>query len=115
MTELTCIVCPVGCRIKVETADNKIELSGQGCRRGEEYAQSEITAPQRVLTGIIKLEGNNKVLPVKTKAPIPKELIFKAISELKEVSIKPPVKFGQVVKNNLAGTGVALIATKRIE
>ena len=42
MKELTCIVCPRGCRLKV---DDNMEVSGNACPRGKIYAINELTHP----------------------------------------------------------------------
>ena len=64
--ELTCIICPQGCNIKVEIEGNNIiNVEGNGCKRGYEYAISEVKNPVRTLTTTIKLQ-NGKVIPVKT-------------------------------------------------
>ena len=75
MTEknLTCIVCPLGCSIKVTLDGEKIvNVEGNSCPRGKEYAVSECTNPVRTLTTTIKCD-NGRVLPVKTKKPVPKD------------------------------------------
>lgn len=109
---VTCIVCPSGCRINVEIEGGKIiEISGNQCKRGADYATTEVTQPMRVLTTTVRLE-NGRLLPVKTSRPIPKALLFDAIKELSGVVVKPPVKMGQVVYSNVAGTGVDVVATR---
>lgn len=111
---VTCTVCPKGCQIDVEIKENEISsIRNYGCKRGIEYAQNEITDPRRVLTTTVKL-SNGWVLPVKTKAPIPKDLLMKAMLELKEVIVIPPVGIGYVVKENIAGTGIDVVSTANI-
>lgn len=112
--EITCIVCPMGCRISVENPGGELKLSGAGCRRGEHYVRDEITCPKRMLTSVVAVEGSRQLLPVKTAAPIPKELIFNAMAEIKKIQVKGKIHNGQVIKENLAGTGVALVATKSL-
>lgn len=112
--EITCIVCPMGCRISVENPGGELKLSGAGCRRGEQYARDEVVSPKRMLTSVVAVEGSRQLLPVKTAAPIPKELIFTAMEEIKKIQVKGEIKSGQVIKENLAGTGVALVATKSL-
>ena len=69
---LTCIVCPMGCNIRVEKDGDKILcVEGNTCPRGKEYAISEVTNPVRMLTSTISCD-NGELLPVKTKKPIPK-------------------------------------------
>lgn len=114
MTEITCIVCPMGCRIGVESKNGELELNGAGCRRGEQYVHDEVTCPKRVLTSVVTVEGSRQLLPVKTAAPIPKELIFTAMEEIKKIQAQGKIKIGQVIKENLAGTGVPLVAAKTL-
>ncbi len=114
MTEMICIICPMGCRIGVEDLNGELKLSDAGCRRGEQYVRDEIVSPKRMLTSVVPIEGSRQLLPVKTAAPIPKELIFTAMVELKEIKAQGEIQIGQVIKENLAGTGVALIAAKTV-
>jgi CxxC motif-containing protein len=110
--ELTCIVCPMGCRMKVENGNGQIRVDGNACRRGELYARDETTAPKRIVTSIVAVEGTEQLLPVKTAAPVPKELIFQVMAEIRGLRVRGPVRSGQILRENLAGTGVALVATK---
>lgn len=114
MTELTCIVCPIGCRVRVDRGEEGLIITGNRCPRGLAYAREEITAPKRVLTAVVQVAGGERMLPVKTRAAIPKEKIFPAMQEIKAITVRPPVTIGQVLKEDLAGTGVALVATGTI-
>jgi CxxC motif-containing protein len=114
MAEVTCIICPMGCRITVTETAGETAITGQGCRRGEVYAQAEVTAPKRVVTAVVGLKNRAEVLPVKTAAAIPKDKIFSAMDEIRGIEVTPPVKTGQILRKNLAGTGVALVATKNV-
>lgn len=114
MSELTCIICPMGCRITVEQNGPEMQISGNSCRRGETYAREESVNPKRMVTGVVLVIGSDKLLPVKTAAPIPKNLIFKVMAEIRKLKVNLPVKIGQPIVMNIAGTGVSLIATKNI-
>jgi CxxC motif-containing protein len=118
MAEFTCIVCPVGCKITVEPVEDFLQtglrISGYRCKRGREYAENEFKAPKRVLTSVVMVKGGRELLPVKTAAPIPKEKIFAAMTEIRQLQVKPGVKVGDIIKENLAQTGVSLVATKNI-
>ena len=118
MAEFICIVCPVGCRITVEPVENPLQTSlrinGYGCKRGKEYAKDEFTAPKRVLTSVVLVEGRKELLPVKTVSPIPKEKIFAAMTEIRQFRVKPGVKVGDILLDNLVETGISLVATKSI-
>jgi CxxC motif-containing protein len=110
---ITCISCPKGCRIEVQIVDGILkEIKNYQCKRGFSYAQTEVMDPKRVLTTTVKVEGGGmRVLPVRTKGPIPKKMLRKAMWQLKDVIIKPPVKTGDVVLKNVADSGVDVIAT----
>jgi len=115
--EMTCIICPNGCNLIVLYEDKSLlKVDGALCNKGVEYANSEITNPMRNLTTTIKVEGG--VLPlvsVRSDRPIPKEKIVEAVKLLRDVTIKAPVDFKQVIVNNILCTGANIIATKEIE
>jgi CxxC motif-containing protein len=110
--ELTCIVCPMGCRMTAEKSGGEIKVSGNTCKRGEKYAVQEMTCPMRTLTSLVKVRGGEGPLcPVKTGEAIPKAMIGAALEEVRGACIDAPVRIGDVVIPNIAGTGVDLIAT----
>ncbi|HHV57333.1 MAG TPA: DUF1667 domain-containing protein [Firmicutes bacterium] len=114
--KLTCIVCPVGCGIKLTyDADRReiLSVTGNQCKRGAAYAADEVFAPKRVLTTTVRVEdGFLPVVPVRTAQPIPKEKIWDALKELAALQIKAPVAYHQVICPGVAGTGVAVIAER---
>ena len=112
--ELTCINCPMGCRITVEMDGVEIlSVTGNTCKRGENYARTEVTAPVRTVTTTIKVIGGvvDRV-SCKTKEPVPKEKIFEVMNAINKASCSAPVKIGDVLIEDCAGTGVAIVATK---
>ena len=113
MTELICITCPRGCHLKV---DENLNVTGNMCPRGAMYAKAELTHPVRMVTSTVLVESKLECrVPVKTKDPIPKELIFKVMGEINKVKVKAPVKIGEVIIANVLGSGVDIIATKNID
>ena len=110
--ELTCIVCPKGCELTVTLSeDGGIEkVEGYTCKRGLAYAEAECTAPTRTVTTTVALTDGG-VLPVKTNAPIPKELMFEAMQVINKVVAPTTAVIGDVLIEDLLGTGVALVAT----
>ncbi len=114
MAEIICIVCPMGCRIEVTNSESGIRTEGQGCKRGEAYAREEILLPRRVLTSVVAVAGRHRPLPVKTAGPIPKSQVMAAMAELREIEVAAPVGMGAVIVENLAGTGVALVAAGKV-
>lgn len=112
MRELVCIVCPRGCHMRV---DDEMNVTGNFCPRGAEYARAELTHPTRVVTSTVRLSGGlYRRCPVKTSGPVPKELIPRLMEELSAVTAAAPVEVGQVLKADILGTGCDLVATRRI-
>ena len=111
--ELTCIVCPKGCQLKVELDDNKKVLSVEGhtCKRGEVYAFNECTAPTRVVTSTAPIAGGG-VVPVKTNGAIPKELMFECVKLINEVRVAPDAPIGTVIIANVLDTGIDVVTTR---
>ena len=108
MKELVCIVCPQGCRLRVDDEGN---ISGNACANGAEYAHTELTSPTRVLTSTVNILGAELPRPVKTAGAIPKHLLFQAMESLRSVTVFAPIKAGQVIIADIVGTGVDLVAT----
>ena len=106
----TCINCPIGCELTAEKDGEEIKVTGNTCRRGEEYAISEMTAPKRILTTTVRADDGS-LIPVRTRTAIPKEKLFDAMKETELLRITLPVKAGDVVLGSIVGTGVDLIAS----
>ncbi len=114
--ELTCVVCPAGCRMTVTLDDGGtvLEVEGNTCARGKNYAVSEITHPVRTLTSTVpmKTAAGKKMLPVRTDKPIPKEKLFEAMEILHGVKAQAPVKTGEVLIADFIEPGTNLIACR---
>ena len=82
--ELTCIVCPVGCRVTVEVDGEEMRITGNGCKRGEAYCRQEVTCPVRTVTSLVAVEGGEHPLcPVKTARPVPREKVPEVLAALR--------------------------------
>lgn len=113
---MVCIVCPKGCRLTAEPEGDGWRVTGNACSRGRDYAQAECTHPTRMLTTTVEVAGGMHArLPVKTAAPIPKELLEAAMAALSRIRLEAPVYPGQVILPDLLGTGVDVIATRGME
>ena len=114
MNELICIVCPKGCHLRV--ADEAgLQVTGNGCPRGAEYAHTEMTHPTRVLTSVVRAAGAaHPCCPVKTSGGVPKQDIFAAMETLRSVRLQAPAPAGTVVVHDVCGSGVDWITTREI-
>lgn len=113
MKELTCIVCPRGCRLKV---DSEMNVTGNACPRGEKYAINELTNPTRTITSSIRVSNRpHTLVSVKTDNPVPKNKMFEVMEEIDKLSIEAPTHIGQIVKKNILGLDANIVITKEIE
>lgn len=114
--ELICIGCPLGCPVTVRMNGNQLELTGYSCKRGEAYARKEVLSPSRIVTSTVRVTGGEIAMAsVKTKEDIPKEKIFDAMRDIRNICIPAPVHIGDIVIEDCAGTGIPVIATKNVE
>lgn len=111
---LTCIVCPMSCAGEVEIADGHIvRMVGFTCKRGQEYAKNEVTAPKRVLTTTIRIAGGFlPMLPVVSRSPLPKGKIVECARYLSNIVVQAPVKEADAVCQDILGLGVDIIASR---
>lgn len=115
--ELICIGCPMGCPIVVEMEDGKVlSVTGNTCPRGESYARKEVTNPTRIVTTTVRVDGGKvAMINVKTERDIPKDKIFECIAALRGVTMKAPVHIGDIILENVADTGVNIVAAGNVE
>ena len=109
----TCIVCPKGCSLKVKLNNNEIAgITGFQCSRGEAYARAEALHPTRTLTTIMGVTGGlYPTVAVKSSPEIPRELLFACMEKIRDVSVKAPVKPGDILISNIGSTGSNIVAT----
>ena len=115
--ELTCINCPLGCSLTVTLDGEKvIKVEGNTCPKGKTYGEKEVINPTIILTSSVMVtDGKLPVVSVKTASDIPKNKIRECAAGLKNITVQAPVKIGDIILENIGGTGVALIATKNVE
>ena len=114
---LTCIGCPLGCQITVTMENDQVTaVTGNTCKRGEDYARKEVTNPTRIVTSTVSVTGGTlPAVSCKTASDIPKGKIFDVVKALRGLTVSAPVHIGDVLVKNAADTGVDIIATKEIE
>lgn len=115
--ELICIGCPMGCNLQVELDDEGkvISVTGNSCPRGKIYAEKECTNPTRIVTSTVMVEnGTIDMVSVKTEEDIPKGKIFECLKALKGLKVNAPVNIGDVIIKDFQGTGVNIVATKKV-
>lgn len=112
--ELTCIVCPNGCLLRVEQNGDDIEVFDAGCKRGIDFAKNELTNPTRSITSTVATAFEDfPLLPVKTDGELPKDKIFEAMKLINSVKVKDRLKVGDVVLSDVFGVNV--VATSSMD
>ena len=114
--ELICINCPLGCSLTVSMQEGEVlSVTGNSCPRGEAYGRKECTNPTRIVTSTVRVTGGSlPVVSVKTASDIPRDKMQDCIRALRDVTLTAPIRISDVVLENVAGTGVNVIATKNV-
>lgn len=114
--KITCIVCPIGCKILVRTDGKKIiNMDGSKCKQGIDYAINEALDPRRMLTTSVSVkDGKWPLVSVKSSQPVPKYKVFQVLKEIKKININAPLRSGQTILTDVANTGINIVATKTI-
>ncbi len=95
---LICIGCPLGCPVTVTMEGEEINVTGNTCPRGADYAKKEVLSPTRIVTSSIRVNhGVIARVSVKTKSDIPKSKIFDVMEEIRSIRVEAPVAMGQVL------------------
>lgn len=114
--KITCIICPLGCEIEVETKNENgeiLSITGNRCPKGKDYAKQEITAPKRIVMSVMNVRGSIfPTVSVKTSKPVLKKLIPKIMEELSKIELEAPIAIGDVIIRNVAGTEADIVATR---
>jgi CxxC motif-containing protein len=122
--ELTCITCPMGCRLKVERLPGgEIAVSGNRCPRGAAYAREELLAPKRTVSATVKaraplgaegLAAGIRRIPCRTRTPFPKERVVELLAAIYALEAPLPVKRGDILIEDALGLGIDVVATRTL-
>ena len=111
-----CILCPLGCELKVSHDERRIlDVRGNRCVRGAEYAEREVFDPVRVVTTTVRiLGGGSGLLPVKSAGAVPRDVTGDVVRALSRIVLRAPVAMGDSVMNDACATGVDIVATRSV-
>jgi CxxC motif-containing protein len=117
--ELICIVCPNGCPLEAEIEEGDGvevgEVTGSLCEKGPVWAQQELTNPVRTIASNVLVAGGDfDLVSVRTDAAIPLGKIMDVMADVKKIQIAAPVRIGDVLIKNPAGTSCNIIATRHV-
>jgi CxxC motif-containing protein len=114
--QFICVTCPVGCTLDATLEEGQLsEVQGQACRRGKAFVEEELTAPRRMLTTTVRVRGGRlPLVPVRSRTPLPKEILLQVASELRSVVLEAPVREHQVVLPDTLHSGVDIITSREV-
>lgn len=114
--EFICIVCPNSCRLTVWEESGEVLVQGNDCNRGIAHGKSEYENPVRMLTTTVRVIGGVlRRLPVITSAEIPKARLSACLEALYAFSVEAPVKCGEILMQNICGTGADILASRDLK
>jgi CxxC motif-containing protein len=113
---LTCILCPVGCELEVRRTDRGLDIQGNQCEKGIDFATEEVLYPKRNLATSVPVRGSEtRMVSVRLSDRVPRKMLFPILREIAKLRPEPPVRRGQVLIADVLGTGVNVIATRTVD
>jgi CxxC motif-containing protein len=110
---IVCKACTAKCRMVYEPESGN--LKGNKCPRGEAFAKAYHPDAVKVRTYLVSVEnGHMKRMALRTEGPIGESLSEVVEAALKSEVLKAPVEAGATVFRNIGGSGVDLIATRKM-
>ncbi len=113
---LTCVLCPIGCPIDAVRQGGDLDVSGNECPKGVDFAVQEILHPKRNLSASVPLKGTvSRMVSVRLSSPVPRDMIFPVLIAIAALRPEAPVRRGQVLIADVLNTGADVIATRTIK
>ncbi len=115
MKETVCIVCPRGCKLRIDESGGDLAVTGNACRRGRDFAVSELKDPRRTICTTVRTAFPEvPVLPVRLSAEIPKARIFDVMREINAVTVESRVGRGDIIIKDVLSLGADVIASSNL-
>ena len=117
--ELICVICPNGCELRavIEEGPQKEikEITGELCEKGPVWAEQELLNPMRTIASSIVVDGGDyPLVSVRTDTAIPLKSISSVMKTIKSVRVEAPVRIGDILIREPAGTSCNIIATRHV-
>ena len=106
MKEVICTCCPKGCHLQVDEA-NDYKVTGNGCPNGIAYGKEELTHPTRIITSTVRAEGG-----LHPRCP---GQMAEVVAALDSIVLHTPIHVGQVVVENVCGTGADIVTCRNMD
>jgi len=101
------------CSAEKEIDGCRIRIRGHQCDKGVDFAFDEVLHPKRNLATSVPLAGTaDRMVSVRLSGRVPREMIFPILAEIAKLRPSLPVRRGDVLIPNVAGSGVEVLATR---
>ena len=113
---MTCIACPRGCLLNIIQEAGEVNISGNQCKRGVDYALQELKESLRMLTTTVKTTFSySPRLPVKLSREVPIKFFPEYMKAVNSFVLDHSCIPGDILMQNILesklGRGVDLLAT----
>lgn len=115
--KISCGTCPRACSLLVIVDDERkiLSVTGNRCRRGVSYVRGLQEGIDGVFHASVRVRGGmEEKCPVVTTRPLDKNLFMRAQVLLRRFTLTAPVSEGDLVMEDLLGTGISVIAAKNV-
>ena len=116
-SEITCIICPIGCEVTVHHKEGIItKIEDYQCKKGIEYAKEELLDPKRTLTtSIMVKDGELPLVSVKTSKPIRKDILYEVMDAIAGIEVEAPIEIGDILVAHVLDLDADIVATKKVD
>ena len=98
--------------MQIQKQSGAFAVSGNTCKRGAQFAISEMTRPMRTICTTVRTTFPDvPVISVRVSAEIPKDRIFDVMEEIRKVRLDKPLRRGEAVMQDVLGLGVDILVT----
>lgn len=112
---LTCGLCPVSCELEARRHGGDLEIRGNQCEKGVDFAREEILHPKRNLATSVPLAGtDSRMVSVRLSAPVPRTMMGPVLAEISRLRPRSPIRRGDILLRDVSGTGADVIATRTL-
>jgi Uncharacterized protein with conserved CXXC pairs len=104
------------CILSIDKYENNIDIYGNKCDEGINYANIEINNNKSIFTTLVRIKGAKyNVVSVKSSKPLDKNIWIECSKALGRLYVGAPIKAGDIICKNILNTGADIICTKSIE
>jgi CxxC motif-containing protein len=114
--KLICLSCPIGCHLTVRETSGELEIEGNRCPKGLDYAREEYYSPSRVVTATCHTTSQRiHRAPVRSDVRVPLDQIDGLLAAIYALNLHPPLRSGETVISDFNDTGVNVVLSTDLD